>query len=196
MIVFIDRQHSGKPNKIADRGAGIDINQDGKIGTDEMEAVWTARIGIELEIVLMDMGIQVLPISDGTYQARHKRVNDYVSRFQGHKLVYLALHLNAGFGDYGSFFYHYASLQGKKLAEQLADSLGYYVPDIRKTKAISCRKDDWTKNAFYTIRGVGRPVAICCEPFFMDTHSELLNINSVKQVALGMAKGIQTWGGK
>lgn len=194
MIVFIDRQHSGKPDKIADRGAGIDLNQDGKIGNDEMEAIWTSRIGIELEIVLMDMGIQVLPISDGTYQNRHIRVNNYCSKFTDQKLVYLALHLNAGFGDYGSFFYYYSSLQGKNLAEQMAESLGHYVPDIHRTKAIPCTPQDWTKNAFYTIKGVGRPIAICCEPFFMDTHSKLLNIKSVKQVALGMAKGIQTWG--
>ena len=67
MIVFIDRQHSGKPNKINDRGASRDVNGDGKITAEEKEAIWTARISIELEIALLDMGINVMPISDGTY---------------------------------------------------------------------------------------------------------------------------------
>ena len=50
MIVFIDRQHSGKPSKINDRGASKDINGDGEITAEELEAIWTGRLEIELEV--------------------------------------------------------------------------------------------------------------------------------------------------
>ena len=44
MIVFIDRQHAGKPSKIDDRGASVDINNDGIKGNDELEAHWTVTL--------------------------------------------------------------------------------------------------------------------------------------------------------
>ena len=191
MIVFIDRQHSGKPNKINDRGASRDVNGDGKITAEEKEAIWTARISIELEIALLDMGINVMPISDGTYSQRHARVNDYANRHPG-PWVYLAMHLNSGGGNYGSYFYDYRSSQGQQLATILSKELKSVI-DIN-TKALPANPDNWTKNAFYTIRHVQRPVAICCEPFFMDTHQNLLSIPNIKKISTSMALALRAWG--
>ena len=192
MLVFIDRQHAGKPNKIADRGASRDINGDGEITSDELEAIWTSRIAISLEIKLLDMGINVMPISDGRYSERHERVNKYADMHPG-PWVYLAMHLNAGGGNYGAFFYDHRSSNGQQLATIMATQLNGDVEEIEKAKAIPAEKDNWTKNAFYTIRSVGRPVAICCEPFFMDTHQSLLSMQGVFKVASSMAIALRKW---
>ena len=192
MIVFIDRQHSGKPSKINDRGASKDINGYGEITAEELEAIWTGRLAIELEVKLLDMGIKVFPISDGKYIDRHKRVNFYAEQHPG-PWVYLAMHLNSGGGNYGSFFYDHRSRSGQQLGTILAQQLGQDIPEIESTKAIECNKDNWTKNAFFTIRNVGRPVAICCEPFFIDSHQGLLSIRNIARVAFSMAKALRTW---
>lgn len=191
MLVFIDRQHSGKPNILSDRGASQDLDGDGVISWAEKEAIWTGRMAIELEILLLEMGYDVLPISDGSYKYRHQRVNYYSEGKTN--TIYLALHLNAGGGEYGSFFYHYASSQGRQLAGMMADSLYRTVSTINDTKAIPAKSQDWTANAWNTIKGVGRPVAICCEPIFMDTHHNLLNPHGIKQISIGMAQGIKNW---
>ena len=191
MLIFLDRQHVGKPKRLSDRGAGQDLDGDGVISWAEKEAIWTGRLAIELEILLLEMGYDVLPISDGAYGTRHGRVNGYSLGVQNS--IYLALHLNAGGGEYGSFFYHHASPAGKKLAVEMSSALFQTLPSLNDVKAISCQSGDWTKNAWNTIKGVGRPVAICCEPIFMDTHKNLLNHHGIKQIALGMSQGIKNW---
>lgn len=192
MIVFIDRQHAGKPDKVADRGASRDLDGDGEISADEKEAIWTARISIELEVMLTDMGISVMPISDGRYADRHQRVNSYTSMIPG-PWIYLAMHLNAGGGRYGSYFHDHRSAAGAKLAAEMARQLELSVDELETCKAIPANPDDWTKNAWYTIRGVGLPIAICCEPFFMDTHSSLLSLSGIGRVSTSMAIAIRNW---
>lgn len=193
MIIYIDRQHSGKPNRIQDRGAGFDLDQDGRISNDEREAIWTARISIELEIILIDMGYSVMPISDGSYLDRHKRVNSYAKMNPNEKHVYLAMHLNAGGGSYGAFFYHFSSSEGKDLASKMSESLQLGCREISEVKPISSNPDDWTKNAYNTIKGIGRPIAICCEPIFMDFHSGMLSIPGIQKIVWGMADGLKKW---
>lgn len=190
MLIFLDRQHSGKPKRLSDRGAGQDLDGDGVISWEEKEAIWTGKLSIELEILLLEMGYDVLPISDGDYSARHNRVNQYSYGLPD--CIYLALHLNAGGGRYGSFFYHHSSPKGKDLSWQMALSLKESI-GLNDVKSIPCSSRDWTKNAWNTIKGVGRPVAICCEPIFMDTHKELLTDEGIKKIALGIAQGIQNW---
>jgi len=192
MIVFIDRQHAGKPSKIDDRGASVDINGDGDIASDELEAHWTGYISLMLEMRLVNMGYKVIPLCDGSYASRHARVNDYASRYD-EPMVYLAMHLNAGGGSYGAFFHDHRSTAGKELANALCDGMRSSIKTIREFKTIECKPDNWTKNAFYTIKGVGKPVSICCEPIFMDTHMDLLNAFGASQIAIGMAVGLQKW---
>jgi hypothetical protein len=192
MIVFIDRQHAGKPKKINDRGASRDLNGDGEITAEELEAIWTARLAVELEIKLYDKGIKVMPLSDGNYSARHARVNEYAELHPG-PWVYLALHLNSGGGSYGSYFYDSRSTKGQQLATMMAKKLKEGVEHIDTAKAIPAKADDWTQNAFYTIRNVGRPVAICCEPFFMDTHQRLLSIPGMASIATTMVNALLDW---
>ncbi len=159
MIVFIDRQHAGQAHRINARGAAVDINGDGKITKDEQEAHWTGYISLMLEMQLLKMGYKVIPISDGKYSERHARVNEYASMFDVPS-IYLAMHLNAGGGHYGAMFYDHRSSTGKQLAESICNGLKTSIKSIREFKAIDCRPNDWTKNAFYTIKGVAKPVAM------------------------------------
>lgn len=192
MIVFIDRQHAGKPNKINDRGAGRDLDGDRTITAEESEAIWTARLAIEIEIQLLDKNVSVMPLSDGKYSDRHNRVNQYAEMHPG-PWVYLALHLNSGGGDYGAFFYDYRSTKGQQLATMMSHRLREHVGLLDTAKAIKSQPEGWTKNAFYTISKVGRPVALCCEPFFMDTHQGLLSVSGISSVATAIVLGLLDW---
>lgn len=191
MIVFIDRQHAGKPNKLADRGAAVDIDGD---ATPEREAIITGQISIELEKVLILLGVDVVPISDGTYSERHTRVNKYAAMYPNRTTVYLAMHLNAGMGMYGAFFYHHASTQGHELAQHLCDGM-MKAGIVDQAKSIAANPSNWTKNAYHTIKGVGRPVAICCEPLFMDqpAHTKHLTYEGIQGLAMCMANAIVKW---
>jgi len=196
MIVYIDRQHAGKPSKINDRGAGADLDGDGIIEAQEREAILTGFISMHLETKLINSGIKVIPLSDGSYSERHKRVNEYAARYPNEAQIYLALHLNAGGGNYSSFFYHPSSTKGKQLAEMLCHEMLVHCPAIPKQLSIAAESDGWTKNAYYTIRGVGRPVAICCEPLFMDNpdHQQYLSDDGCQDLANAIASAIITYG--
>ena len=190
MIVFIDRQHAGKPDKPEDRGASIEPAPSFGLG---MEALYTGYLSLMIEERLLENGAKVIPISDGKYPDRHKRVNEYSKRFQGEKQVYLSLHLNAGGGDYSSFF-HMGSENGASLAALICDKMREAsLPGLSRCLPKPCSSEDWTKNAWYTLRGVDKPVAICCEPLFMDTHRDLLTMESLRVIAGAIANGIISW---
>lgn len=190
MIVFIDRQHAGKPDRLNDRGATVDCDHD---GSPDMEAMITARLAIQLEQLLMLHGHMVMPISDGTYTQRHKRVNEYAAMYPDQHCIYLAMHLNAGGGTYGAFFHHHASKQGAALANHIGRQMMQNNIDITDCKTIAAHPSGWTKNAFYTIRGVGRPVALCCEPVFMDSPRGKLDNITLARIADAMATGIHQY---
>lgn len=189
MIVFIDRQHVGKPDKPADRGASIEPFSFG-LG---LEAMYTGYLSLMIEEKLLENGVKVIPVSDGKYPDRHKRVNEYSKRFKNEKQVYLALHLNSGGGDYSSFF-HMGTQKGSDLASAICDKISdASLPGLVRCLPKKCSSEDWTKNAWHTIRGVGNPIAICCEPLFMDTHRDLLNLESLRVIACAISCGIISW---
>ena len=190
MIVFLDRQHAGKPDKIDDRGASIS-NPPEAFGLGS-EALYTGYLSLMIEEALLENGVKVIPISDGVYTERHKRVNEYSKRFQ-EKQVYLALHLNCGGGDYASFF-HMGSENGAALASSICDKLrDAALPGLVRCLPKVASREDWTKNAWYTIRGVEKPIAICCEPLFMDVHKNLLTFENLRKIAKAIANGIISW---
>ena len=190
MIVFIDRQHAGKPNSPSDRGATLEPAPFFGMG---YEAMYTGYLSLMIEEKLLRNGVKVIPISDGFYPDRHKRVNEYSKRFKNEKQVYLALHLNSGGGDYASFF-HMGSQSGIDLASSICDKMSRAsLNGLVRCLPKKCSSEDWTKNAWYTIKGVGTPIAICCEPLFMDTHRDLLKMESLKVIADAIALGILSW---
>ena len=195
MLVILDRQHSGQINRLTSIGAVADIDGDGEKSIHEAEAFYTGYLSMSIELNLRQNDIHVIPISDGSYQERHSRVNDYAARYTG-PVVYIALHLNAGGGDYGAMFYDHRSGAGADLSDHIAEAMEANLPEIRTVKKIPASPADWTKNAYYTIKGVGRPVAICSEPLFIDCeqHQQLLTRDGIQRVGFAMALGIKKWG--
>ena len=191
MLVFLDRQHVGKPNRWKSLGAARDLNEDDHVSIRECEAIMTAIYILECEIVLREAGYDVCVLSDGHYYQRHERVN----AMQGsQKAVYIACHINAGTykGGYGSCFYDYRTSTGDKLGSAVNAQLEVYCPELdNRTKLIQAIPSDWTKNAYYTIKGVNCP-AICFEPFFIDSenHKPLTTDEGLKRVGRALAQGI------
>jgi len=202
-VVFLDRQHAGKPGRrAADRGASADLDGDGTIDTDELEAILTMHYLTAAEVALLEDGHTVVPISDGWYSARHDRVNAYSGTFGSEygPQVYVAAHLNAGWGGrpgkgYGSVFYDVRSRRGIRLAVAIARELRLVAPELSEAKAIECKPDGWTRGAFGTIGGVVRPVGICYEPAFLDcpAHADLLGVDGLRAMGTALAHGIDKW---
>tara|TARA_Y100001938_G_C8048400_1_gene410238 strand:- start:176 stop:790 length:615 start_codon:yes stop_codon:yes gene_type:complete len=194
-LIALDRQHVGQIGRyITSVGAHKDIDGDGKKQIHEAEAIWTARYSLSTEIYLRELGHYVIPLSDGTYKERAQRFNEYHAKMGG-IAIYLALHANAGGGSYGCWFYHHASKKGPELANSIADAMLEIVPEISHQRVKPARPDDWTRNALYTIKHVGAPIAICCEPFFMDNadHKKIINKRGMNDIGLAIAKGLDRW---
>lgn len=204
-LIVISRDHIGKPDRLDDRGAAADTDGDGIIGHDEREAYFTRWIAGFTEDALVALGHEVIPISDGTYAARHARANDYGAD------IYLALHLNAGAGNYSLVLYDYRSRRGRgdALAEAISRRLSGQAVNgkglahhgtLRRVigesrRVLPTHPSDWRKNAHYTIKGLGAPVGICLESFFLDheAHQELLTAENLQLVGEAIAHGCHDW---
>tara|TARA_R110000824_G_scaffold116395_3_gene267779 strand:+ start:258 stop:863 length:606 start_codon:yes stop_codon:yes gene_type:complete len=198
-LIFFDRQHAGKPgSKVGDRGAQADLDGDGKIESHEREAMLTPRYLLYAEERLLDLGHDVITLSDGWYSERHNRVNRYSGLASG-KQVYVAAHLNAGGGNYGAVFYDHRSVSGPRLARDIALKLKSACPEIEGgVKVIPAKPDDWTSHAFNTIRNVHSPVSVCFEPCFVDNdiHHVLLTDDGLSKIGRALADGIHSWLGQ
>lgn len=184
-LVILDRQHVGQVNRLQSRGASFVDD----CGVRHYESDETARYILEIESECRRQGYDVIVISDGGYSERHSRVNYYANQYDG-LVIYIACHINAGgSGAYGSSFYDWRSSTGEKLARHIATEcsvLGY------DWLSIECRPNNWTKNAFYTIKGVA-PVAICFEPYFIDNprHREtMMNDGGRKLLAVQLVTAL------
>lgn len=192
-VVFLDRQHSGKNNRRSALGAADDVDGDGDKDVHDAEAIWTARYLLACEIRLRELGHDVMPISDGSYWERHKRANNY--QRQDETGIYIAAHLNAGVGrgiGYGSMFYDFRSAKGKILADAINERLRVACPELQgKVKSIEASPENWTKNAFHTIKGV-RAIGICAEPAFIDSsaHKPLFSSKGMRAIGEAIADGI------
>ena len=197
LVVYLDRQHSGKPGRKAqDRGASADVDGDGVVGIEEREAMMTARYLLACEIALLQMSHTVIPIADGWYSDRHRRVNQYAGTFPpGTVQVYCAAHINAGGGDYGAVLFSHQSRSGPELAARVAKQLRMVAPELNGVKTIAAKPDDWTRNAYATIGGVVQPICLCLEPFFIDqpTHADLMTREGLTAVGRAIASGIDAW---
>ena len=195
-LVFLDRQHTGQNRRRSATGASRDLDGDGRITAAETEALWTPYYLLAAEKKLRDYGYDVIPLSDGSYIERHSRANGYL-KF-GELSVYLAGHLNAGAGTrsgYGSMFWDHRSAHGEMLASQICIQLSEQITELRQeVRTFAARPDDWTKNAYYTIKGV-RSVAVCSEPAFIDSsqHRPLFTIAGMEKIGYAIADGIHNY---
>lgn len=197
-LIFLDRQHAGKPGRRAsDRGATFDADGDGQIDIWESEAMMTPKYLLAAEERLIELGHNVMCISDGWYSARHERCNMYQQGMRG-PFVYVAAHLNAGSqnrADYGAVFYDYRSNTGPELSMYVAVRLKNACPELDGgVKLIPADPDNWTKNAYNTIAGVAA-TAICFEPCFVDYdgHKPLLTDEGMRRIGTALAEGINDW---
>ena len=199
-MVYLDRQHSGKPARPLDTGASYDIDGDGVIGTHEQEALLTPRYLLAAELALREMGHTVIPISDGTYGNRHRRVNAYAGTFStSTPQIHVSAHLNAGWAGnpgsaYGAIFYDSKSRSGPELASRVARQLRMVAPELNGVKCIPAKPGDWTKHAWATIQ-VQQPIAICFEPAFIDCpeHADLLSREGLYAIGKALARGIDNF---
>ena len=182
MMIFLDRQHLGKPNRWNDEGAK---------NAEVTETYLTTQYIFACENHLRMHGFDVCVLSDGWYSARHRRVNEYAANVSG-QCVYVACHINAGSGDYGASFYDHRSASGSSLAHSVNLRLQNACPELQSVKSIASSPDDWTQNAYNTIKGVGRPVALCFEPLFIDcpAHASLTSPQGIRRVGIALAEGI------
>lgn len=196
-LVLLDRQHAGKPTHLADRGAWGDLDHDGRVDVEEQEAALTARYLLAAELELLRLGHSALPLADGSYAERHARANKYAQAIGG-RAVYIAAHLNAGGGRYGSTFYDARSTAGKALSVAVAAALRSACPELGADVWARAAEPTgpWAR-AYSTIAGVysGRPVGLCFEPFFLDAppHQVLASPEGLGRVGVALARGIDAW---
>lgn len=195
--IGLDIQHLGRPKRPGDYGAAVDTDGDGH--ADTLEALLTPRIAIGALEYLQSHGHNVYLFGDGEYSERHARADRYKLN------VYLALHLNAGKGDYGAFFYHPESppRNGADLATALGGAWRRAAEEITggpfEVKAIRTSASDWTRNALYTIRDLGRrttPIGICCEPWFLDNDDHRAAFSTgagLHRTGRALGEGVQAW---
>lgn len=201
MLVFLDIQHIGIPHskKVNSTGAAKDLDNDGKIEQNELEAYNTWIYAGHCMARLRELGHQVIALADGWYPARHARVNDYVAKMldSAEVSVYVSCHLNAGGGNYGAVFADHRSGRGAVLAKKIAESLQERCPELEKVRTFPATPEDWTKNAYYTIKNVKAPIGICFEPFFMDCadHLVLFHPEGLERVGAALAEGINNYAG-
>ena len=187
-LVILDRQHTGKPSNPGDTG-GMSAS------CCREEARMVSVYLSAAEWALRAEGVDVIPMSDGSYAERHGRARSYASRRP--TSLYVAGHMNAGGGDYGAVFYDHRSTAGAAAAEFISRSLQSSCPELGGTKIIPSRTGHWTANAYYTIRGVysGRPCGICYEPAFMDRleHETMMTNEGLERIGCSLARGIINW---
>ncbi len=179
ILVFLDVQHRGKPSPHhGDTGAGSGGYADREVG-------FTGRLALGLHAAFYDGGAAVCPISDGHYSDRHSRAVAYaaiwrsgllVTERAAARVVYLALHANAGGGQYALLGHDHRSARGLSLAADVRRAMVQAaIPEPPAGKQADVRvvagKPGTTwEHVYNTIDGVyaGLPTALCLEPVFLD----------------------------
>ncbi len=202
MIVIFDRQHHGKPGR-NDVGATFDLDRDGVVETQEMEANITPFYYLPAKELLEDLGHSVVVFDYGWYKDRHAKANAIALANPGQRVAYLACHVNAGLGDYAAFIHDSRSAGGKELSEALA--YAFRPPTLRGIRRSLVRagssSNGW-KNGYYTIAGIwdgpSNISGTCLEPFFLDReeHQWLATMDGGIQIARRLVRGLTRWAGE
>jgi N-acetylmuramoyl-L-alanine amidase len=198
VIVILDWQHVGKPNR-DDKGAAYDVDDDGDV---DYEVELTDKYIQAAKNYLESRGHTVHIFSEGWYSARHYRANEIAHENDG-PVAYIACHMNAGRGNYGATFYDIRSAGGKRLAKTVGSTLGKACPELRRIVVKGSSVTTWSR-AFGTLRGIFSGPAnisgMCFEPAFMDTpeHKQLLTDEGLERIGEALAVGVLKWssGGK
>jgi N-acetylmuramoyl-L-alanine amidase len=143
-------------------------------------------------------GHEVIEYRDGEYEDRHRRADADKCK------AYFPLHVNAGGGDYGLFGFHPESPQanGPALAAAMAEALESTASKILGRsyvcRVVKAGPPNWG-NVLYTIKGLGKnttPVAVCTEPFFLDTpehRKAFANTPALLAIGASYVAGVEHW---
>lgn len=175
--------HAGRLSRINDRGAYYN-------GQEEVSLV--RRYTDELDKALRSLGHECIMFSDGQYSEQWLRVDNAKCD------IYFNCHINAGKGNYGLFLYDYRSTEGKRLAENITLAFKEQIPTYA-VRALPCRPDtngtprdgDFSE-AFSCIQGV-RAVALCIEPYFIDSDTAKFFIDNPGTLAHIVAIAIDNY---
>jgi hypothetical protein len=195
VIVILDRQHHGKPNK-SDKGARTELD-----GRTVHEVDLTHDYIEAASALLLAEGHAVYVLDHGWYSARHARACEIARENPDERIAYVACHINAGSGSYGLVLHDARSRGGHALAEAVADALGpAAAPHIdRALVRAADREGSWSR-AMTTIQGIWSGPAniagICFEPFFIDSerNRDLLSPAGLTLVGQALAAGCMQWG--
>ncbi len=195
MRIVLDRQHAGKGPGSPDYGAQADLDGDGRVEVHEREAMLTPGYILAAERRLVELGHEVIALSDGSYAARASRAIGYAAD------VVIACHVNAGGGDHGLVVHTPGSIKGADLARHVLDALGLACPELRRTIR-GVYADDGAKTPIYTRAATcigpyarARPVAAVFEPGFLDReeHRSMFTPEGLDRIGVALAEGLHRY---
>ena len=94
-ILIIDRQHGEKSRGSFDGGCQAIVD-----GVRIIETDLTEEYGAAIDKAVTAAGHKVVWLRSGSYYNRQKEANQLARDSKGEKVLYLALHVNAGGGTY------------------------------------------------------------------------------------------------
>lgn len=166
-ILIIDRQHGEKRPGSFDPGCQAIVD-----GTRIIETQLTEEYGTAIEKAASAAGHQVVWLRSGSYYHRQQEANQMARDAKGEKVLYLALHVNAGGGTYALAMHDRRSRAGRAAAEAMAAAMEP-LEGISRSKVIGCDDIGWTRRAYYCIKGIYQGPAnisgVLLEPFFIDS---------------------------
>ena len=198
MPLILDRQHVGKGGKRRnDVGAALDLDGDGDIDRDEEESYLTEGYIQGATLAMCEPG-RYIPspvLTLGPYSERHRLSNELALRCTTLPFAYVACHVNAGGGDFGLILHDHRSTGGKRLALAIAARLSAACPELSEVQVKACCPDDWTRNAYSTIRGIydgpSNIAGVCFEPGFIDcpAHAPLWKPDGLRRIGDALGDG-------
>lgn len=196
-IVILDRQHAGKRASPNDAGAAFDLDGDGVRGEQgEREIDLTLLYGEYLAMQLVALGVEVVrygwPGFVGDYRERHAAAIKLAKSRPTDRVLYCAIHVNAGGGAYALAEYDERSKAGKAAAVAVAAALDA-LPEITAGKVNGLNA---TERGFACVGGIyagpSNLSAVLLEPFFIDApgHRALCGADGLRRVAGALCAGI------
>lgn len=186
MIILLDRQHAGKPDK-QDHGA---------VHGELVETDLTLAYGNHLVTYLRERGHTVIcygwPGFVGSYAQRQAMAVEVAKAHPLERCIYVALHVNAGGGTYALVEYDARSAGGAKVARALAASLD----GLAEVTAGKVEAMDSGTRGFVCLAGIyAGPSNLCgvlVEPGFIDSdaHASLWTAEGLARVAGALGVGL------
>ena len=148
---------------------------------------------------LEDKGHFVHILESGWYGDRQTMANQIAKGNQGVHVAYIACHVNAGGGNYGSVFHDIRSVGGKNLAAEVGTALRLQFSSILARVITPGTSVTTWANAHSTIKGIwkgpGNISGVCFEPCFMDNpkHSSMLTDDGLCRIGQALTDGVLNW---